>query len=109
MKLFAATRSKRKFNNPVSFDEKTPYAWMWQLGSERIVGHPDTIRCTTLLADGASIGRYFPEPGLGPVSSFSGSGSRSRRTALRRAIGTQPPGKSRFVAIGRQLSYPLEF
>jgi hypothetical protein len=22
MKLFAATRSKRKFNNPVSFDEK---------------------------------------------------------------------------------------
>src|SRR5215831_9629015 len=24
-KLFAATRSKRKFNNPVSFDEKRPY------------------------------------------------------------------------------------
>jgi len=24
-------------------------------------------------------------------------------------FGTQPPGKSRFVAIGRQLSYPLEF
>jgi hypothetical protein len=24
-------------------------------------------------------------------------------------FGTQPPGKSRFVAIGRQLSYPLKF
>ena len=24
-------------------------------------------------------------------------------------FGTQPPGESRFVAIGRQLSYPLEF
>jgi len=35
-KLFAATRSKQKFNNPVSFDEKRG----WQLGSERIVGKP---------------------------------------------------------------------
>jgi hypothetical protein len=40
MKLFTATRSKRKFNNPVSFDERH-IEWMWQLGSERI-GDPYT-------------------------------------------------------------------
>jgi hypothetical protein len=44
MKLFAAPRSKRKFNNRVSFNEKTQHVWMWQVGSERIVGHSENGR-----------------------------------------------------------------
>jgi len=42
MKLFAATRSKRKFNNPVTFDEIAICVDV-ALGSERILGNSETI------------------------------------------------------------------
>jgi hypothetical protein len=50
----------------------------------------------------ASIGRYFPGPDLPPVSSSPGVEAVLAAQFCDVRFETQPPGKSRFVAIGCQ-------
>jgi hypothetical protein len=53
--------------------------------------------------------RYFPERTCGQYRLSPGVEAVLAAQFCDVRFETQPPGKSRFVAIGRQLSYPLEF
>ena len=46
MKLFAATRSKRKFNNPVSFDEKRPSRFLKSCAKSVVQGRNGDYQAT---------------------------------------------------------------
>ena len=59
MKLFAATRSKRKFNNPVSFDEERPSRHIMNVNPAHSVRGPKDVvkkgKTPMLAADEARI------------------------------------------------------